>query len=323
MLDFYVSKIPGAELHLQRRMASVGKGWVQFKTAEEPDSLRGESIDFAVTDEAAHVGALRQIWELCLRPCLLDRQGAAWFISTPAGFNYFNDLHKKSRDDVQWASFQHPSRDNPYLNTEELESLVQDLPSLVRRQEIDAEFVQLSGSIFKREDIRVLDAEPAVSRWVRSWDIAATEKTSSDYTVGSKVGMTTDGTVVVANVVRGRWEWPTALRMIGDTARADGPSVRQGVEVVGTQVGILQTLLRDPTLANLSFQPIQVVKDKTTRALPLAARCEQGKLAVVRAAWTQALLDEFCAFPETDHDDIVDSVTGATKMFAGGALYIS
>ena len=62
-----------------------GGGWLQFKTSEETDSLRGESIDLAIIDEAAHTRDLQNIWELALRPCLLDRKGSAWFISTPNG----------------------------------------------------------------------------------------------------------------------------------------------------------------------------------------------------------------------------------------------
>jgi predicted phage terminase large subunit-like protein len=125
--------------------------------------------------------------------------------------------------------------------------------------------------------------------------------------------------VVVANIVRGRWEWPQAVRKIAVTAAMDGPAVRQGVEVVGAQVGALQTLMADPMLARLSFAPIQVHADKTTRALPVVARCEQGKLAVVRAAWNGEFLDELSAFPETRHDDQVDAVAGAFTMLGSGS----
>jgi hypothetical protein len=60
MLEFYGSKLPGARLHLQRRsLAMPGGGWLQFKTSEEADSLRGESIDFVVIDEAAHIRDLQ------------------------------------------------------------------------------------------------------------------------------------------------------------------------------------------------------------------------------------------------------------------------
>jgi predicted phage terminase large subunit-like protein len=128
--------------------------------------------------------------------------------------------------------------------------------------------------------------------------------------------MTQDGTIVVANVVRGRWEWPAAVRMIADTARMDGPQVSQGVEVVGAQVGALQTLMADPLLAGLTFTPLQVHADKVTRALPVIARAEQGKLAIMRGGWNREFLDELSAFPETTHDDCVDSLSAAFTMLS-------
>jgi predicted phage terminase large subunit-like protein len=320
MLEFYASKLPGASLHLQRRTLTLpGGGFVQFKTAEEETGLRGESIDYLVVDEAAHIRDLQSLWELALRPCLIDRRGCAWFISTPRGHNYFCDLYHRGRSDGKtWASFQFPSTANPHLDEAELAEIGRDMPALVKRQEIDAEFVQLAGAMFRRGDVRVLESEPAGAQWVRAWDLAFTTKTTSDYTVGARVGMTPDGTVVVANIVRGRWEWPEAVRKIAATAVADGPAVRQGVEVVGAQVGALQTLMADPLLVGLSFAPIPVHADKTTRALPVVSRCEQAKLAIVRAGWNGEFLDELSAFPETRHDDQVDAVAGAFAMLGSG-----
>jgi predicted phage terminase large subunit-like protein len=322
MLSFYASKLPGVRLHLQRRaLLMPGGGWLQFKTSEEQDSLRGESIDFVVVDEAAHVEHLKTLWELCLRSCLLDRKGSAWFVSTPHGHNHFHDLYQRGRNgDTGWASFQFPSHTNPHLDQQELEDIGRDMPALVRRQEIDAEFVQLAGALFKREQVRILEAEPVGVRWVRAWDLAFTTKTTSDYTVGCRVGMMADGTVVVADVVRGRWEWPQAVRKIATTAQMDGIEVHQGVEVVGAQVGAIQTLLADPMLAGLTFRPVPVHADKMTRALPVVARCEQGKLAVVRGIWNKDLLDELAAFPEKRFDDQADALSAAFQLL-GGSLF--
>lgn len=311
-------QIPGVDVHLQRReisFARVGGGWLQFKTAEEPDSLRGEGIDFCVFDEAAHIDHLEDMWEQCVRPSLMDRRGDAWFISTPAGFNYFNELFLRSRADEDWSSFQFPTSVNPHIAADEIDALRKSLPALVARQEIDAEFVQLSGALFKRQNITVIDDAPRIP-FVRSWDLAFTEKTTSDFTVGVKMGMTPDGTVVIADVVSGRMEWPEAVRLIANTAKLDGRSVRQGIECVSAQVGVLQTLLRDPLLLAYTFNSIEVHRDKLTRALPLVARSEQGKLAIVRAPWNQKFIDELCAFPESQHDDQVDACSGGMTMLS-------
>lgn len=311
-------QIPGVDIHLQRREISfqrVGGAWLQFKTAEEPDSLRGEGIDFVVFDEAAHIDHLEEMWEQCVRPSLMDRRGDAWFISTPNGFNYFNNLFLRSRDHTDWGAFQFPTSSNPHIAYEEIAELRKSLPALVARQEIDAEFVQLAGALFKRQNITVIDTEPMIA-YVRSWDLAFTEKTTSDHTCGAKMGLTQDGTVVIADIVAGQMEWPDAVRLIGNTAKLDGPGVRQGVEVVSAQVGVLQTLLRDPLLLAHTFTPIEVHRDKLTRALPLVARSEQGKLAIVRGHWNQKFIDELCAFPEGMHDDQVDAASGGMMLLS-------
>jgi predicted phage terminase large subunit-like protein len=302
---------------LQRReisFARTGGGWLQFKTAEEPDSLRGEGIDFVVFDEAAHIDGLEEMWEQCVRPSLMDRRGDAWFISTPNGFNYFNTLFLRSRENKDWSSYQFPTSANPHIAPDEIAELRKSLPSLVARQEIDAEFVQLAGALFKRQNIIMLETEPVGVSWARSWDLAFTEKTTSDYTAGAKMGMTSDGMVVIADMVSGQMEWPEAVRCIANTARMDGVAVRQGIECVAAQVGVLQTLMRDPLLLGHTFTPIEVHRDKLTRALPLVARSEQGKLGIVRGNWNQKFLDELCAFPESAHDDQVDACSGGMTL---------
>ena len=312
-------QIPSVVTHLQKRefnFEAVNGGWLQFRTAEEPDSLRGEGIDFVVFDEAAHIDGLEEMWEQCVRPSLMDRRGDAWFISTPNGFNYFNNLFLRSRDREDWASFQFPTSSNPHIDFAEIQELRASLPALVARQEIDAEFVQLAGALFKRQNIHVVDTEPPGVSWVRSWDLAFTEKTTSDWTVGARMGMTVDGTIVIADIVSGQMEWPDAVRCIANTALMDGRSVRQGIECVAAQVGVLQTLLRDPLLLSHTFIPIEVHRDKLTRALPLVARSEQGKLAIVRGNWNQKFLDELCAFPEGIQDDQVDSCSGGMTLLS-------
>jgi predicted phage terminase large subunit-like protein len=291
-------------------------GWLQFRTAEEPHSLRGEGIDFVAIDEAAHIANLDELWEQCVRPSLMDRCGDAWFISTPRGFNYFNELFLRGRDRDDWSAFQFPTSSNPHIAPSEIEELRGSLPALVARQEIDAEFVQIAGTLFMRQNVRIMDEAPFGLSWVRSWDLAFTQKTTSDFTAGVKMAMTTDGTVVIGDVVSGRMEWPDAVRCVANTAMLDGKLTRQGIEVVGGQVGVIQTLMRDPLLAAHTFVPIEVHKDKITRALSLVARSEQGKLALVRGHWNQAFLDELCAFPEGTHDDQVDAVSGGMTLLS-------
>jgi len=300
----------------ERRLTTASKGWISINSADSEGGLRGEGLSLVVVDEAAHIKNLKDIWETELRPALTDRMGKAVFISTPAGYNYFYDLFRMADSDSAWQSWQLPSSANPFLNAEELESARKQLPALVYRQEYDAEFVQLEGALFRREFFEIVDGEPAMERVARYWDLAASTKTLADYSAGVKVGMDKDGTVYVLDCVRGRWEWPALIRVIGNTARADGLSCTQFVEAVGTQRGMLDLLQAEPALSGAAFRGVVLHKDKVTRANAFLARAEQGKVKLVRGEWNRAWLDEICAFPASEHDDQVDATAGAFNSLA-------
>lgn len=305
---------PGAKEHLGDRMVMMpGGGTVQVRSADDPASLRGEGLDKVVIDEVAHIRKFDEVWEQSLRPALSDRLGRALFISTPKGYNHFYELFKRAETSGDWASFQFPTSANPFIDPQEIEDARKDLPELVFRQEYLAEFVQLAGALFRREWFEIIEKAPEGARYVRYWDLAASTKTTADYTVGGKVGLL-DGWLIVADVVRGRLEWPDAIRTIGSTAKVDGIAVTQGIEDVGVQKGMYQILMREPALVGLTFVPVPVHRDKLVRCGPWLARAEQGKVALVRGNWNAAFLDEVCAFPETTYDDQVDTVSGAVQM---------
>jgi predicted phage terminase large subunit-like protein len=311
-------QIPHAKIKLDdMRVTMPGGGWVQVRSAESPTSLRGEGLDLMVIDEAAHIPGLDDIWAQALRPALSDRRGGALFISTPKGHNEFYELYQNAETSAEWACWQFPTSANPHIAPTEIEAAKAQLPALVFRQEYGAEFVQLTGAMFRREYMDVIDNAPPC-QYVRAWDIAVTTKSSGDYTCGALCGLADDGRLVIADMVRGRWEWPDAVKIIARTARSDGQSVVQAIETVGTQTGMLQTLMRDPMLVDIAFRPASVHSDKITRVMPWLARAEQGKLALVRGAWNAALIDECCSFPEGEHDDQVDAVSAACNQLTEG-----
>lgn len=291
-------------------------GFIQVRSADAEGGNRGEGLDFLVVDEAAHIRKLADMWQQELRPALSDRLGKAIFISTPRGFNDFYELWKRQDSDADWRSFQFPTSANPRISRGEIEKARAELPALVFRQEYLAEFVQLAGAMFRREWFGLLDSAPAVRAVARGWDLAASTKSSADYTVGAKVGFTPDGGIIILDVVRGRWEWPEALRVIAQTARMDGPLVSQVVEDNGQQKAALQLIRREQALAGYPFYGLTEIlnapmPDKVTRANTWLARAEQGYVGIMRANWNSEFLDVLCSFPEGSHDDDVDAVSAA------------
>ena len=178
----------------------------------------------------------------------------------------------------------------------------------------------LEGALFQQSWFRVVLEVPAGLEWVRYWDLAATVKRSSDLTAGAKVALSGAGTLYVADVVAGRWEWPDVRKVITETGVSDGPAVQIGVEQAMLQVGMIQELRREPRLAAHTIRGVRSVGDKVVRANAWSARAEAGKVALLRGAWNGLFVQEACNFPVGRHDDRVDAVSGAVAMLATGRI---
>ena len=166
---------------VDREVIFPGGGMVAVRSADNPDSLRGEGLDFAVLDECAFMQ--KEAWTEALRPALSDRLGKALFISTPKSRNWFWEHYQKGiAGEEGWASFTFPTSANPYILPSEIEAARRDLPELIFRQEYLADFINQDGSVFRRvQEAAVLEpAEPIRGRqYIAGVDVAS----SIDYTV--------------------------------------------------------------------------------------------------------------------------------------------
>jgi len=121
--------------------------WI--KSGDNPDTLRGEGIDFLIADECAMIK--REAWEEALRPALSDTQGKAVFISTPKGPNWFMDLWARGQDPEypDYESWNFITADNPYIAPDEIAEAKRTLPELVFNQEYMAMFMENVGAVFR------------------------------------------------------------------------------------------------------------------------------------------------------------------------------
>ena len=146
-----VRQIPGvtvkASLH---EIHFPGGGWIAVLSAENT-TLRGEGLDLVIIDEAAYVAMLREIWLGDLRASLSDRLGAAVFISTPDGRDYFDSLYLLGQDpdETEWASWECPTSDNPFIDPEEIEAARRMLPPWYFEQEYLAKSQSFTGKVYK------------------------------------------------------------------------------------------------------------------------------------------------------------------------------
>jgi predicted phage terminase large subunit-like protein len=123
-----------------------------LKGSEDPDRLRGVSLSGCVIDEAAYVR--KEAWTMVLRPALSDQRGPAWFITTPAGENWFTDSLKaaESGEDPEGSGFRFTTADGGRVAESEIEAARRTLGPDLFAQEYGAEIVDLKGAaIFRRE----------------------------------------------------------------------------------------------------------------------------------------------------------------------------
>lgn len=119
---------------------------IALKGAENADSLRGVSLSTLVIDEAAYVK--QDAWEMVLRPALSDQGGPAWFITTPAGLNWFHDLWEQAQDEGDWETYSYTTVQGGNVPPDEIEAARRTLDERTFRQEYLASFETLSGRVY-------------------------------------------------------------------------------------------------------------------------------------------------------------------------------
>lgn len=141
---------------VERRFEFEFGGVLEFWSLDNPQAGRGRKYRRVVVDEAAFVPLLLDAWNYAIRPTLADLQGDAWILSTPKGRNGFWKMWQYGQDasNRQWASWQFPSEVNPLIPSDELLEMRRSQPERVVAQELDAQFLDDAGGVFRR----VIDA---------------------------------------------------------------------------------------------------------------------------------------------------------------------
>ena len=137
----------------------VNGSLIALRGADNEDSLRGVSLSALVIDEAAYVK--QTAWEMVLRPALSDQGGPAWFITTPAGLNWFHDLWEQAQGQNDWDTFSFTTIQGGNVSAEEIEAARNTLDHRTFQQEYLASFETLAGRVYPgfdddniREDVR-------------------------------------------------------------------------------------------------------------------------------------------------------------------------
>lgn len=128
----YCGRIPGATFNEQELRVDISlfndpSNTLRFQLlgAENPDSLRGIYLDGVVVDEPANTSP--SLWSHVIRPTLLDRNGWAIFVGTPAGRNHFYDFYERASVDPEWFCQTYAANETGVIPQAELDALLREM----------------------------------------------------------------------------------------------------------------------------------------------------------------------------------------------------
>lgn len=136
------------------------------KSAKMPDRLVGEGLSGCILAEAAKLKEL--IWTKYIRPALADFRGWSLHTSTPEGKNWFYEMWRRGNDPAyaDWQSWRMPSWMNNHIFPDgqidaEIIAMAQDMSPEKFKQEVEADFTEFVGRVFKDfdEELHVRDLQ--------------------------------------------------------------------------------------------------------------------------------------------------------------------
>ncbi len=244
------------KLEDEHRLELITGGVIECWSTDTGDPARGRKYRTVVLDEAAMMPSLQDIWNLAVRPTLVDLVGSAWFLSTPKGLNDFYLLWLLGQDSLQpeWASWQMPTDVNPYISRAEIDAARREMPQRAAAQELDAQFLEVEGA-------GVFAGVGAVSRLKPHGP-----ERGHSYAFG-------------VDWAAGGADW-TVISIVDVGTREQAAMDRFTTADFDVSVGRLHALSR-------VFKPVSILAEQNSIGLPLIQRLQRG--------WTNALGDDWPA----------------------------
>lgn len=304
----------------KRRITTVFDNAIAFKSADQPDNLRGEGVDLLIIDEAAEVS--QYAWENALRPTLTDSSTSRMVaISTPQGRNWFHRLYERgqSGDWPDYQSWNFPSTENPFISHDDVEDARRTLPDRVFRQEYGAEFVDESGGVFTDLDDRLFTADTSLP--IPPSDAEPPFTTGVDFARHQdwRVTVTLDATGQLVHFDRNQHEaWPQIQADIETVAaRYEG--------IVNVDASRDNKIVSDLADAGVTVDPVTFSPKRKRELIEnLVVRIENGELSAPEVPQLRHELQLFeydvtpqgnvrYQAPEGFHDDAVDALALAAS----------
>lgn len=160
---------------------------------------------------------------------------------------------------------------------------------------------------------------PTILQTIQSVDSAFKTGVANDYSVIATWGRTATDYYLL-DLWRARVEFPDLKRAIVDQSEKWRPSAIL-IEDAASGQSAIQELKRG---TRLPIIPVPVKASKQTRAAVVSPLAESGKVWLpTTAPWVAAWIEEHIAFPNGEHDDVVDTTSMALAYLAHGRSHAS
>jgi phage terminase large subunit-like protein len=301
---------------------------IWMRTAEREDSLDGEALRGVVLDEFTLMGS--RVWAEHIRASLSDFRGWALFIGVPKGRNWAYALWTRCQNESlgEWKGWQRPTKDNPFIPADEIESARNDMAELLYAQEYEAEIIDDNGSVFRRilEAATVVQVDGPVAD--HSYVVGVDWGKTNDFTVVTVIDETTREIVKLDRF--------NQIDYTIQKSRLVALVDRFRPVMVIAEVNSMGAPLIDDLKKSIPIRPFTTTNASKTQAIEaLALAFERGEIKIPeRGPHAATLIAELQAYtqermasglmrfgaPEGGHDDMVMSAAFAWHGASGGGM---
>ena len=301
-------------------------------SADSYERLRGPQWHFAWCDELAAFTYIQEAWDMMMFGLRLGDQPRVIVTTTPRPKDLILDLVGREGDDVVI------DRASTYENAANLaenfsKQLEQYKGSKLYQQEVLGEIVDLEdGKVVSRDMFKLWPANKAFPKFefiIQSYDCAFSEKTYNDPTAMTTWGVfkPLDGpmSVLLIDCWAEHLDFPRLKPKVLDEWRVSYGEGRDAkrpdlilVEDKAAGISLIQEL-RHAHLPVIPWNPGKA--DKMQRLQITASIFATGRVWLPESGvrkgfvkdWCEGFLSQLCSFPDSSHDDYVDSATQAIR----------
>ena len=212
-----------------------------------------------------------------------------------------------------------------FWSYEELDALRTELPLPKWQAQYQQQPTSEQGAIVKREWWQIWegDVPPRCEFIIQSWDTAFTKNERSDYSACTTWGVfykdedQNNAHVILLDAFKRRMEFPE----LKDTAMKHYREWEPDAFIVEAKASGAPLIyeLRQMGIPVQEFTPTRG-NDKIARINAVSDLFASGKVWCPETRWAEEVMEEMAAFPNSDHDDLVDSSTQALLRFRKGGF---